>query len=548
MASLTSFKIIIAQETGPWPRLAGIGEGGWPERRLGYQPTKHGSPRFLSKFGWGVFTQAWRLLCNFDDEGTSVLSWYTDVVHGVAPVTSGYRLALSYNLMHSPQYAEFCANGDMAYTRIQRILQIPYSSAELSHGLSALKGEDAHLITNLRSIAEEEGYCVYLGSLQYQITGSADEDYGYSSITSVLSRGLPSCPLIHTIPNTPIPSLPSTNEQSREVQNILRKWENKKYQKTDADKTDMLAYLLKDYLEDALHRGVAGLSARDAHTVMSVQQAAEKVGFLVYLGELEFVKKGFPVETNYLEDRRPRKKARRHYDSDSELGDLSDSGDADDMDLDDFINKMEMEEVLGRRSGSQTWTHSLDVLLSKARTMVSPGFSVVYGPPTLLKQHYRRTVLILLQKEDKEEFLFSKYGMMYALPKLAKDSEPSPELRKLANVVMKKLTPSYSDEFAIEKFAEVAIGWNDLPMWEAICRNIGYDIKKVGVDNYGKAITTFSFKRLRSLLEESLTKATNATEQLALLASMSAQLSPKQADMQAWCRDQNSKLKTPKVR
>ncbi|TFK71360.1 hypothetical protein BDN72DRAFT_837743, partial [Pluteus cervinus] len=25
---------IIAQETGPWPRLAGIGEGGWPEQVL----------------------------------------------------------------------------------------------------------------------------------------------------------------------------------------------------------------------------------------------------------------------------------------------------------------------------------------------------------------------------------------------------------------------------------------------------------------------------------------------------------------------------------
>ncbi|TFK61461.1 hypothetical protein BDN72DRAFT_849650 [Pluteus cervinus] len=27
-------KIIITRETGPWPRLAGIGEGGWPERVL----------------------------------------------------------------------------------------------------------------------------------------------------------------------------------------------------------------------------------------------------------------------------------------------------------------------------------------------------------------------------------------------------------------------------------------------------------------------------------------------------------------------------------
>ena len=34
MASLTAFQIIIAQETGPWPRLAGIGEGGGPERVL----------------------------------------------------------------------------------------------------------------------------------------------------------------------------------------------------------------------------------------------------------------------------------------------------------------------------------------------------------------------------------------------------------------------------------------------------------------------------------------------------------------------------------
>ena len=30
MASRTSFKIIIAQETSPWPQL----EGGWPERVL----------------------------------------------------------------------------------------------------------------------------------------------------------------------------------------------------------------------------------------------------------------------------------------------------------------------------------------------------------------------------------------------------------------------------------------------------------------------------------------------------------------------------------
>jgi hypothetical protein len=32
---------------------------------------------------------------------TSALDWYTDVTHEVKPVTSGYRLAISYNLVNA---------------------------------------------------------------------------------------------------------------------------------------------------------------------------------------------------------------------------------------------------------------------------------------------------------------------------------------------------------------------------------------------------------------------------------------------------------------
>ncbi len=35
---------------------------------------------------------------------THALAWYTDVYHSVSPVLSGYRLALSYNLVHSKAY------------------------------------------------------------------------------------------------------------------------------------------------------------------------------------------------------------------------------------------------------------------------------------------------------------------------------------------------------------------------------------------------------------------------------------------------------------
>ena len=35
------------------------------------------------------------------ESNTSILAWYTDVVHEVKPVTSRYRLAHSYNLIHA---------------------------------------------------------------------------------------------------------------------------------------------------------------------------------------------------------------------------------------------------------------------------------------------------------------------------------------------------------------------------------------------------------------------------------------------------------------
>lgn len=31
----------------------------------------------------------------------TVLAWYTEVKHGIKPITSGFRLALSYNMVHT---------------------------------------------------------------------------------------------------------------------------------------------------------------------------------------------------------------------------------------------------------------------------------------------------------------------------------------------------------------------------------------------------------------------------------------------------------------
>ncbi|KIJ69263.1 hypothetical protein HYDPIDRAFT_123543 [Hydnomerulius pinastri MD-312] len=127
---------------------------------------------------------------------TSVLAWYTDVVHEVKPVTSGYRLVLSYNLIHTssgipPTLPDM--RGAVAATRhifrkwankkyppnmdrIVYLLEHQYSEHNLR--TAALKGRDAHLIAQLRGAAEEVGIRLCLATLDVHITGCADDDGG----------------------------------------------------------------------------------------------------------------------------------------------------------------------------------------------------------------------------------------------------------------------------------------------------------------------------------------------------------------------------------
>jgi hypothetical protein len=133
---------------------------------------------------------------------TSVLAWYTDVRHEVKPITSGYRLALSYNLIHISPGVPKPSLPDMntALTHLRHVLhkwrkgayvieadrdviayllKHEYSAANLAHGAKTLKGEDAHKVANLRIVAEELGFMVCLANLSYNVTGVADDDFGY---------------------------------------------------------------------------------------------------------------------------------------------------------------------------------------------------------------------------------------------------------------------------------------------------------------------------------------------------------------------------------
>lgn len=128
---------------------------------------------------------------------TSALAWYTDVTHEIKPITSGYRLALSYNLIHTTQSLRPALSYDPdLIAKLRRVLQTweddkgrcedgpeklvyllkhTYSQANLRAG--ALKGVDAHKVAMLDSVANQIGVRLGLATAQCVQSGMA-QDYG----------------------------------------------------------------------------------------------------------------------------------------------------------------------------------------------------------------------------------------------------------------------------------------------------------------------------------------------------------------------------------
>lgn len=115
----------------------------------------------------------------------AVLAWYTDVMHEVKQVTSGYRFALAYNLVRSersiaplptPQDAiSTCLRNALkswvralekdydAPSKLAWFLDHRYSHANMNR--SSLKGRDAHLVNRVRPLTQELGMKLGLASL-----------------------------------------------------------------------------------------------------------------------------------------------------------------------------------------------------------------------------------------------------------------------------------------------------------------------------------------------------------------------------------------------
>jgi hypothetical protein len=136
---------------------------------------------------------------DFSSAKIAVLAYYTDVLTEMKPITSGYRLALSYNIIHTSRKMPLptVSNADYLGAELGQVLrdwkqrskepEIPdciayllkhqLSEDDFGRGASLLKGKDRRRIAFIRAAAEGLDFVILLAKLKYQVT---DNDYGYS--------------------------------------------------------------------------------------------------------------------------------------------------------------------------------------------------------------------------------------------------------------------------------------------------------------------------------------------------------------------------------
>lgn len=141
------------------------------------------------------------------DLSTSVVAWYLDALHKTEPITSGCRLALSYNLIHTTpdlalprlpdmssgppglrrilsdwqqgKYSSDCFPEDSPF--FAYVFSEKYSQHDLRGGMSKMRGPDAYMVTHLLPLAQELGFVIQLASLRYTVTGEGcDLDGNYN--------------------------------------------------------------------------------------------------------------------------------------------------------------------------------------------------------------------------------------------------------------------------------------------------------------------------------------------------------------------------------
>ncbi|KAF4616998.1 hypothetical protein D9613_008503 [Agrocybe pediades] len=385
---------------------------------------------------------------------TALLAWYTDVKHEVKPVTSGYRFALSYNLIHqSPAGIPRLKDTSDAASRLKRVLgkwrenkysnwdgglmayllQHQYSSANLKDGIKSLKGVDLYRATFLRPIAEALGFIVGLASLTHNISGQAEDMGGYHG---------------------------------------SRRWGRRRYDYSDESELDT-----DEGYSDRNYRIPEIIEMNDPSTEISC------------IMDLD----GKPLVAN---------------------------------------GKMNLKD---------------ECLIPKDPFKgVAPdhreyeGYQGNYGGQ--VDQWYRRTVLVLIHRNNLDDLCYSIEGVTYALRKVQESSDPpSSKDRYWANKVVH--TPTQLSSNKALTMMDYALKWKDEVLWRKVMSCPMCTLKNVDTKLLLDAWALFSFEDVRVSFEEIVARATNLSDKMSFLSTVrEATSAQERPSVLPWYKKESEKI------
>ncbi|KAF7359147.1 WW domain-containing protein [Mycena sanguinolenta] len=278
----------------------------------------------------------------------------------------------------------------------------------------------------------------------------------------------------------PRPGLPSMTEKLLELRRFLRKWSDIQEYEPDAAPSIIAYPLLHEYRDNDLRADT--LKLEDRHKVIHLKGVCDELGFQLGLATLDDHLIG-TADSNRDNQGRPRMQR-----VNTRRLNIKEVFDFDGVPL-PGLTKLELNES--------------DV----AKTVPSLESAPDLVDPHVIEFHYYRTVVVLFERRRTVEALLHTRRTTYALERLyhVDRRRSSPVDRKIVSYVLASLYRQQPYNFnAQTTLAEIALGWNDVKLWNDIARSTcSHGSLTSGLDSlkWLTAWKAWSFQGIRESIE-----------------------------------------------
>lgn len=129
---------------------------------------------------------------DYSEFNLTALAWYSDVTHEIKPLTSGFRLVITYNLIQQSGSAPSAGLFIEQQTKLRQLLQnwtsampsktkvifrLEHKYSQSSLSLQNMKGRDAQIIRCLNQACQETGFYLLL-AVMTRTESDPDDYYG----------------------------------------------------------------------------------------------------------------------------------------------------------------------------------------------------------------------------------------------------------------------------------------------------------------------------------------------------------------------------------